>query len=707
MNFTQEQLTELNFSDTKETNKNNWPLGEDYSNSRPSLSKNIIQFRNGFVNLKDSGHDNLQIAMSVVSEFMNYGYIINQDGISNMSRASKEDIVIFHNEVLDYIKTMTGSDRDYQPFWPNFPESVMNKSEVELWLHQIIHYMSNGEYIPNELTSRARTAFEHANYTILDSGNDIVFSNIFTDLVSVNGSLSPDDKDVVKWFVDSGWELNLPSQIPFKETLCFLVSIGVKCEIKTVTDVLRVAVYMSGGDISLRKNTKNKTLFKKFTRKERKMILELLESTRCDESEAVIKLSKWIRLGEILHPGEYKNKFPKSFNMFRRLRNDKVMSWNASVDKEFKKDLESGLKKLSERPGEFFRRIDALIRKNTNQIDKILTYIKSVGTKVSNKVLFETYEHFGKRANKSDFRSITLSGSRSNFSLPTLERLSEYTVKSIQRSIKDSLKMKFKELPKMSNVWIDEELKNIPMPKNMRSVSSSLVPIIRGERIKMKNKNAKVVRAFVHWFDERGNQDLDLTAIFIGENEVEHIGWNGSHNSILGCYSGDVRHKKGACAEYVDIKIDKALANGFKYVVMDVRNYNNTMFNSLPQCVGGCMERENAIEGEVWLPKTIEGAMRLQSESNSTIMFAFDLEKMEYIILDVDSIGNVASSNFQEISDSIREYCEPPVFSVYDLIMMHVESRGGKLSKKEDADNIFEFKDFRGSYVETLKLMGV
>ena len=706
MNFTEEQLTELNVSTIKRTSENQLTL-EDYSNSRPSLSKNIIQFRNGFVNLKDSGYDNLQIAMSVVSELMNFGYIVNQDGIGNISRASKEDIVIFHNEVLDYIKTMTGSDRDYQPFWPNFPESVMNKSEAELWIHQIIHYSSNGTYIPNELTRRSRTAFEHANYTTLDSGDDVMFSNIFTNLVSVNGSLSPDDKDVVQWFVDSDWKLNLPNQIPFKETLCFLVSIGVKCEIKTVTDVLRVAVYMSGGDISLRKNTKNKTLFKKFKRSERKMILSLLESTRCDESEAVLKLSKWIRLGEILHPGEYKNKFPKSFNMFKRLRNDKVISWNASVDKEFKEDLESGLKKLSERPGEFFRRIDALVRKNTNQIDKILTYIKSVGTKVSNKVLFETYEHFGKRANKSDFRSITLSGSRSNFSLPTLEKLSEYAVNSIQKSIKDSLRVKFKELPKMSNVWIDEELKNIPMPKNMRSVSSSLVPIIRGERIKVKNKDAKVIRAFVHWFDERGNQDLDLTAIFIGDNKVEHIGWNGGHNSILGCYSGDVRHKKGACAEYIDIKVDKALANGYKYVVMDVRNYNNTGFNSLPQCVGGCMEREDAVKGEVWLPKTIEGSMRLQSESNSTIMFVFDLEKMEYIILDVDSIGNVASSNFQEISNSIREYCEPPVFSVYDLIMMHVDARGGKVSKKEDADNTFELKDFRGSYVETLKLMGV
>ena len=158
MNFTEEQLVQLNVSELKNRdNISKFPL-EDYSDSRLSLSKNIIQFRNGFVNLKDSGHDNLQIAMSVVSEFMNYGYIINQDGIGNISRASKEDIVIFHNEILDYIKTMTGSNMEYRPFWPNFPESVMNKSEVELWLHQIAHYMSNGEYTPNELTTRARTA---------------------------------------------------------------------------------------------------------------------------------------------------------------------------------------------------------------------------------------------------------------------------------------------------------------------------------------------------------------------------------------------------------------------------------------------------------------------------------------------------------------------------------------------------------------------
>ena len=57
--------------------------------------------------------------------------------------------------------------------------------------------------------------------------------------------------------------------------------------------------------------------------------------------------------------------------------------------------------------------------------------------------------------------------------------------------------------------------------------------------------------------------------------------------------------------------------------------------------------------------------------------------------------------------DSIRDYCEPPVFSVYDLVMMHVESREGTMVEKESAEVTFEYNDFKKSYVETLKLMGI
>jgi hypothetical protein len=709
MDFTNEQIEKIrnkfpNFKGSH--NRLNETFEEiDYSKKKLEISKNIVQFRNGFINLKDSGVDNSEIAMSVISELMNLGYTVDDKAFNNLSKASKEDIISFHNEVLNYIKIMIGADNNYTPFWPNFPESVMNKSEVELWLHQIIHYMSNGEYIPNELTREKGEAFNKGSYTILTYGDDKMFLQIFTELVSVNGSLTPDDKDIVEWFVVSEQKLNLPKEIPFKENVCLLASLGVDCNLKTVTDILRVASYMSNSGINLGKS--EITIFKKFSRTERKFILSLLEKTNCDISEGVLRLEKWIRLGEILHPGDYKNKFPKSLNFFNKLRNEKVTSWFSKLNTAFNSNFEEGLKMLSERPGEFFRRIDSLIRNNVDKKEIILNYIQNIGTKVSNKVLFETYEHFEKRKSKNEFRSIMIKGNRNVISLPILEPLNDEIVKEIQLNIKKSLIKKFKELPDLTNVWLDEDLKKIPMPKNMRSLSSSLSPIIRGERIPIKNKDAKVIRTFVHWYDEYGNQDLDLSAIFIGEDKIETIGWNSYHNSILGCYSGDIRHRIGACAEYVDIKLDKAISNGFKYVVMDVRSFNGKPFHSLSQCVFGYMEVENAIEDKNFIPKTLENTIRLQSDSTGVIMCVLDLKTKEYITLDVDSKGFVATQSLNDISNSIREYCEPPSFSVYDLLIMHIEARNGNITIEEEAETKFNYEDFANSYLETLKFMGI
>ena len=200
--------------------------------------KNIIQFRNGFVNLPETSENNYVLTMTVVSELLQFGYILDASAIDMLSRASKEDIISFHNEVIGWLKTMTGSNRNYRPFWKGFPEEVMEKTECELWFHQIIHYLSQGSYEPNEWTKVRPTAFEQPNYTTISDGNENKFLNIFTDLVSVNQSLIQTDLDVVKWFVSSGQELRFPETIPFKENLCTLASMGIKVPVKTVTDVL-------------------------------------------------------------------------------------------------------------------------------------------------------------------------------------------------------------------------------------------------------------------------------------------------------------------------------------------------------------------------------------------------------------------------------------------------------------------------------------
>jgi hypothetical protein len=678
--------------------------------------------------LKNDNYQNHQLAMMVNSELMQFGFICDKKALDVLSKASKNDIVLFHDEVITYLKNITGSNRTYKPFWSGFPQQVMEMSEYELWLHQIVHYMSNGTYVPNEWTKERSVAFEQPSYTKITGGDENMFLNIFTDLVSVNQSLTPQDLDTVKWFVNSGLELRFPKEIPFKENLCTLAGMKLDVPVKTVTDVLRICVHMSGGDISLPKvprkfikqawgnviKNDNRITFKlkKFSRRERKYILNLLEKTNCDPTEAVLKQQRWVRLGEILHPGEYKNRFPKSFNMFDKIRNEKVVSWYGKLNESFGKSFKTGLDKLSERPGEFVRRLDWLIRnhqESDTDINLILDKFEEIGPKVSNKVLYETYVHFEKRIDPVINRSIMIKGSRKNTPLPNLPAIHKNIVDDVIIAILNILSNKISTLPKLGKVWIDEELKKIPLPTNMRSISESLKPIVRGSRIPIGNKDSKVIRAFVHWFDDHGDQDVDLTSIFVSKTGgVTHIGWNGTHASKLGVYSGDVRHVKGACAEYIDIDLAECKKQDYKYVVLYANNYTGRGFDYVKDCVFGWMEREYPKAGLHFVPSTLSNTMRLMNKNSNTIVSIIDLETMEYIYLDVDVSGiPVASANVKSILSAISLYSQLPKLSVYDLLKIHAEERGQLVEKQKEAEVKFKFKDFSEDYINTLKYMGV
>jgi len=686
--------------------------------------KNIIQFRNGFINLPNSSENNISLSMTVMSELLQFGYILDQSAIEMLSKTSKDNIINFHDEIIEWLKIMTGSNRNYKPLWSGFPEEVMSKTEEELWLHQVVHYMSNGEYSPNEWTKSRPTAFEQPEYTIITVGSEDKFLNIFTKLISVNQSLTSDDLSIVEWFITSGNELILPEVIPFKETLCTLASYGLNVPVKTVTDVLRIAVKMSGGDISLPKipNKKKKYnvwsevksinherdlfKFKKFTRKERRFILGLLEQTNCDSSEAIVKKERWVRLGEILHPGEYKTTYPKSFKFFTQVRNEQVSSWYSNVNKSFENSFEQGLIKLSERPGEMVRKLDWLIRSNDGQVSTVLNVFEEISDKVSNKVLFETYNHFEKRKKPVTNRTVTIKGKRNKVKLPELPSIKQEYINNIQDLIVNTLGRKYSSLPSLGNVWIDENLSKIPLPSNMRSLNPSLKPRIRGTRTPMGNQNANTIRAFVHWFDRNGDMDIDLSAIFVGMGKNKVISWNNDYNEEEGLFSGDIRQQQGSCAEYIDINIQNTLKNGYKYVILDVRNFNGGSLSDVEDCVFGWMEREFPVANEIFVPSTLSNTIRLTNSATNTIAAIIDVETQEYIFLDIDQDGlPIASENLDEILNAIKEYTETPKFSVFDLLMLHVKNRGQLTNNKETADVLFSFEEFSNDYIEILKYM--
>ncbi len=98
-------------------------------------------------------------------------------------------------------------------------------------------------------------------------------------------------------------------------------------KIKTATDVLRVAVGLSDGDVSLATPTK----FRNFNRSERRFLLNALNRTS-NTTEDMIRWSEyWKRLARLLHPSDYASQMPNMAKGFDVVCNNKSFDTTNSL----------------------------------------------------------------------------------------------------------------------------------------------------------------------------------------------------------------------------------------------------------------------------------------------------------------------------------------------------------------------------------------
>lgn len=699
------------------------------------VGQNAIAIQNGLILVPDGHEDDTRIAASLQAELMNLGHMLDKDAYKAVCKAPRDWILAYHKEIIPFLTKKTGNDMGYTPFYPNFPKQVMEMSEIELFINAVFHYLSNGEWSPRYVLEDRRMDFEDVDFKIIKRGTDKDFLTIFSRMVSVSQSLTGNDKEALAWFIDNRRaNIVLPDKIPFKETLCILAAKGFDVKLKGPTDVLRVAVYLSGGDVSLpgvpkitiddestrswylkslhaaQVEERNKFKFKRFGRKDRRLILGLLEKTRPDSEEGLSemqsRLGRWLRLGEVLHPGEYARKFPRSAAAFTRLRNqddEKIRTFNGRVDLAFAKNWKNGIDILSERPGEFARRLDWLVRTFTPK--HVLDEFAIVGDKVSSKVLFELHDHFEARTKKDAIRSIMIKGAtRSKMKvLKPLPPLEDRLVSKINKSVSAIIKSKIAELPKMGDVWIDERLKQVPVPSAMRSINTSIKTYVRGTRIPFR-ADAKVVRPFIHWYDEHGSIDLDLSVGMYDEKlrVRNHISFTSLKVQELNCcHSGDIRHRQGACAEYVDIDIARCAEKGIRYAIVQVHNYDGNPLHAVKDAVFGLMEREFPESNKTFVPKTISNCMGVANEASTVNICILDLQEKCYIWADLEGEGfPTIESTAGKSSDILRSLIQGSRMSVYDLLSMHAEARGSIVPSKAEADLKLEWEDFITNYTK-------
>ncbi len=714
------------------------------------------------------------VVMNMQIELMRYGYMFDSAALYYLMSLDEDELTDYTKDLVDYLADAFG-DGCFTTLFGDFPNTVLKMSEFEMFIHQIFHYLSGGEYSPAmHSCDDVELALLHSNYDgrVLRDNYKLVtpishcdFAMYFNKLLSSQQSLTDYDKKVVEYLCGHYKELGMsfgdifPDEIPFKETLCLVLANTIEYMPKTITDVLRYAVYLSDGDISLPalptmldygwnprtanprdryyerwqkyyeerlKAARKPFNFMKFSRGQRKDILEMMEyvisHNNWDNVLADMKkyMGKWTRLGEILHPGEYSKKFPKTCEAFTMLRNSGqyISTFNGKIQALSRaKDVTNLVALYSTRPGEFARNIDNLLRNYPESAAETLFEFAKVLPSVSMKMLYELLDHFNVR-NDEEFRNgryVCPKGARESYKLVDLAKMDESILADLMSALVLELHDRFlaKGSLEGKTYILDKGLENLALPKNMRSMNFTPGQLARGSKIKFSTSTG-IIRCYCRWVDKLGQYDLDLATQMYNENfrYVTSISWCDHYKcGDWAIFSGDVRHRKGNCAEYIDLDINKALAAGVRYVLATVCDYDGKGFEK-KDAWAGIMERSKmGTPGELtWAPDTIATGFRLTSVCTNIIMSVIDLKEQVMYVVDEDFSGiPVASNSADRNAATVKRYVTAKsYFNALTLIDSNINARGGKTlfvdtadvedKKKELEDNKLKYKNLIEQY---------
>ena len=687
--------------------------------------KHLVVIEPNNVEYEQSKTENA-LVVSMMKNVQSLGFTFSKELFETLMHCGKDELKNFYTELIPELKALVGADVTYRPMYPNFPEQVAEASDVELFINAIVHYFTLGQLMPEYEKNERLPLIDVNKMTVLSIGNSEDLMKILTNLASSKTSISQQDKEDIITIIKAtpDYAKYLPDTIPLKENVALIGKLiieeapiksaaPIKKYFKTATDVLRLVTAMSDGDISLAAKTKYRSL----KRCERRIILDLLANCGNITEDLYRYQYEWIRVAEILHPFEYKYKKYNGVNKaFNTLRNEKKpLMFGGQVQAAIlKKDMRTAATLLKERPGEFARQLDKVLRDSDNA-NYILNCFKDVATSISTPVLLQVRQHFiGRMAEqRTPVRVFFPKGNlaRAMSIKNELPAIDATICKNVARICRDALIEQYKEKDFLGNVFVDEDFKYYLVPFSQRSASKAVKTIVRGSKVPVK-EDASAVRAFIWWTNmddsknddywNNGRVDIDLSAAIFDENwnYLEHVSYTHLRSAKYKAYhSGDITNggsvEGNGVAEFLDVDIDSVGKRG-RYVVYQVYNYTNQKFCDLTNCRFGWMEREDVNSGEIFEPTTVAMKMDLTAESTVAIPVIFDCVERKFIWCDLNLAmpcsnrgGNNIESNISGVIATCFAMANMNKANLYDLILLNAKARGNIVTDRNEADIIF------------------
>lgn len=667
---------------------------------------------------------------TIMKNIEELGYTFSREVFDVLRTYSVNELTEFYLELKAALMKLKGANVVYMPMYADFPKGVMDAHFSELYINAMVHYWSDGILYPKNHRKRVNDRlplFDETKVKVLQLGSEADVRQIFDNICTSRTSISRTDREDIAYLFETE-NMKLPDNIPHKENAAYISALylqknplarvsGLRKYIKTATDVLRLVTAMSDGDVSLAENTR----YKSFTRRQRRMIMELLSGCPNIEGDMLRYKERWIRIGERIHPSEfdcsrYTLAYDRAINAFDKLRNNrKIETFAGKVEFDLAYgEYESALAELLKRPGELARRLDQLLR--VAHKESVIRSFASVAEKVSTPVLLQVREHFLHRAEQADVRVFFPKGSlaKCHSERNNLPDIDERYCQEVIRICENALVKIYGQREPMGKVYLSEDYRNYVVPFSQRSASKAMKTIVRGSRLPMDSQT-NAVRAFIWWTNmdkcdlesyDDGRVDIDLSAAIFDENwnYMEHVSYTNLKSAkYKACHSGDIVNggpvDGDGVSEFLDVDVDSVVRCGARYVVYQVYSFTCQTYADMPHAMFGWMERADVDSGEIYEPKTVEQKLDLTADSMVCIPVIFDCVKREFIWCDMNMSlsgihANIGGNNLESNLSGVAAVCYSMVNvkkpDLYDLIALNVMGRGVLVDNREDADIVFD-----------------
>ena len=573
---------------------------------------------------------------------------------------------------------------EYRPFYPDFPVQVRSASEATLLVNAALHYLGDvvgvrilPDYRPSP---REPLSGDDGALTELGLATAQDLERIVADLIAQATPFSAQDRADLTALSDFGPEA--APRVAVKENLAVLTvafpDLDFSASYRTVTDVLRLAVALAGGDVSLAEPCR----FPSFSRAQRRRLLGLLDAvgqvqdSRDSAEEMARRCERWKRLARHLRPGDYARRFPRAAALLHQVASGGAEEGFTSRLEEAlaHRDVESALRLLSTRPGVFARRLNHLLRLCVDEAthERVVAGFARVAPEVSLPVLVRLWEYFsspGPDALPWRVVAIKAAAGTKTTLIPSTRRPGPADA-AVVRAVEEALRR-----ARLGRIAVDQELyEGYTAPVGLRSASPGMRTAGRGTRLPLPE--GETIRFFLHWRDlpkappdapeparpaaAEGSPDtrvdLDLSAFFVSEDftRTEQIAYY-NLRSTAAVHSGDLTSAPDGAAEFIDVTLAEALRQGWRYVVMTVHSFSHHRLSEVPECWAGAMARgADPQSGEVFEASTAMQRLDLVSPTFNATPFVIDLAERRLIWWDLPvGVGEHQVANLDRSSNRV------------------------------------------------------